>query len=242
MIKFSMKNTLLTLKLFILLCASTLPALAAGQTSSNTIDIHTPTPSLTTIKPITCYPTNQKLYELYPNGVLYYYGVTVSDALMRVFAGNFHRWPEHIQSLEMEHTLSQENIISRIFNPLVGLVQVAGNISVRQGSNEHTIYEFNPFLLFRWANLPWNRYVVTSLGIGEGLSYDTSIAAVERKDNSNNKRLLNYLMFEATFANPQYPRLQLVARIHHRSGAYGLYHAGNGSTNNVGLGIRYLFD
>lgn len=194
------------------------------------------------IKPVPVFPSDQTLYRQYPNAVLYYYGVTGSDALIHMMAGNFHRWPEHIQSLEFDHTLSECNFLSRLVNPLVGLVQLAGNVTIRQGSNEHTIYELNPFLLFRWANLPWNHYINTSLGLGEGISYDTSVSSIEKKDNDNTKRLLNYLMFEATFALPSYPKLQLVARIHHRSGAYGLYHAGNGSTNDAGLAVRFLFD
>jgi hypothetical protein len=34
----------------------------------------------------------------------------------------------------------------------------------------------------------------------------------------------------------------LAARIHHRSGAYGLYHAKNAGSNVVGIAIKYLFD
>jgi hypothetical protein len=113
---------------------------------------------------------------------------------------------------------------------------------MRNGSNEPTIYEFDPYIAFRWANFPWNGYVNTSFAIGEGISYTTSVPALEKKDNEFTKRLLNYLMFEATFAAPGDPRLQFLVGIHHRSGAYGLYHAGNTGSNDIGVGIRYLFD
>jgi hypothetical protein len=132
--------------------------------------------------------------------------------------------------------------VRRFFNPIVGVVQVAGAMTMRNGSNQNTIYEIDPYINFRWANLPWNHYVSTSFSIGEGISYVSSVPFIEKKDNQNTKRLLNLLIFEATFAAPSYPQLQLVARIHHRSGAYGLYHAGNTGSNDVGLGIRYLFD
>jgi hypothetical protein len=189
------------------------------------------------------YPQNQKLYDLYPWSILYYYGISSSDPLFRMVAGDFHRWPEHIQSLELEYTLSEQNSVRRFFNPLVGIVQVAGNLTVRKGSQQQTIYEFDPYIAFRWANFPWNHYVNTSFALGEGISYATSIPALESKyGNKNAKRLLNYMLIEATFASPSYPRLQLVTRIHHRSGAFGLYHAGNTGSNDVGLGIRYLFD
>lgn len=184
----------------------------------------------------------QNLYDKYSWGMLYYYGVTGSDSLVRIFKGNFHRWPEHIQTVELEKTLDQDNMVRRFFNPIVGVVQLAGAATVRSGSNQNTIYEFDPYINFRWANFPWNNYVTNSLSIGEGISYASAVPAIEKKDNQNTKRLLNLLIFEATFAAPSYPQLQLVARIHHRSGAFGLYRAGNSGSNDVGLGIRYLFD
>lgn len=189
------------------------------------------------------YPQDQKLYDLYPWSVLYYYGVTENNALLQVLAlHNLDRWPEYIQSAELAYTLNENNAFRRFFNPIVGIVQVAGNVTVRNGRDENTIYEFDPYLVFRWANLPWNNRVNTSFAIGEGISYVTSVPAIEKYDNDNTKRLLNYLMFEATFALPDHPRLQLVARVHHRSGAYGLYGAGNSGSNDIGLGVRYLFD
>jgi hypothetical protein len=190
----------------------------------------------------TIYPTNQFLYDHYPYSLLYYYGITASDPLGHIVTGQFHRWPEHIQSLEFAYTLSEENIVRRFFNPIVGVVQIALDTTVRNGSGEPTIYEIDPYIGFRWANLPWNHYITTSFAIGEGISYATSVPTLESNGNDNSKRLLNYLVFEATFASPRSPRLQFVARIHHRSGAYGLYHAGNTGSNDVGLGIRYLFD
>lgn len=189
----------------------------------------------------TC-PVHRTFYDQHPWSLMYYYGITVSDPLVRVFEGEIHRWPEHIQSVELAKTLDQDNFLRRLVNPVVGVVQLAGNATVRTGSNESRIYEFEPYVTFRWANFPWNPYVNTSLALGEGVSYASSVPAIEKKDNSNTKRLLNYLMFEATFAPSSYPQLQFVARIHHRSGAYGLYRAGNTGSNDIGIGIRYLFD
>lgn len=190
----------------------------------------------------TSYPYGHKLYDRYPWSTTYSYSITGSDPLARIVRGDFHRWPEHIQSVEFARTLSEENFLRRLLSPVVSVVQIVSNVTVRQGSNQHTIYEFDPYIAFRWANLPWNDYVVTSFAIGEGISYVSSVPSLEKDGNDNTKRLLNYLKFEVTFAHPDYPRLQLVAQIHHRSGAYGLYGAGNTGSNDVGLGIRYLFD
>lgn len=188
------------------------------------------------------FPQGQKLYDRYPNSLMYYYGITGSDAFIRMVEGEFHRWPEHIQSIEYARTLNEENCVRRFFSPLVGIVQLAADVTMRNGSNQHTIYEFDPYIGFRWANLPWNRYLTMSFLAGEGLSYVTSVPWIERKNNDNTKRLLNLMILEATFASPEYPRLQLVLRVHHRSGVYGTFHAGNTGSNDIGLGLRYLFD
>lgn len=190
----------------------------------------------------TNYPADQTLYDQYRWAGLYYYGQTLDTPLIQILEGqNIRRWPEHIQSLELAYTLDQANFLRQLVSPLVGVVQLVGNMTIRYGKGEDTIYEFNPYLAFRWANWPWNQYLNTSLAIGEGISYDSSYPAIEKRQNDNNKRLLNYLMLEASFAAPAYPRLQLAARIHHRSGAYGLYHAGNTGSNDIGLAIKYLF-
>ncbi len=216
---------------FFLVCW--LPLIGTCATT-DTPNLNLPTPKL--------IPQGQKLYDRYPWAATYYYGVTGSDPLVRIFETEFHRWPEHIQSLELAHTLDESNPFRHFFSPLVGVVQVASDVTMRTGRNEPSIYEFDPYVAFRWANLPWNNYVNTSLALGEGISYATSVPTLEKKDNQFTKRLLNYLMFEATFALPNDPQLQFVVRIHHRSGAYGLYHAGNTGSNDVGIGVRYLFD
>ncbi len=224
------------IKIQLLICLSILMPLCAFSATNDLFTIDKP------VVP-TSYPTDQRLYDMYRNSAMVYYGVTENNSLLQVLS--FHtlnRWPEQIQSFELAHTLDQENFLRRFVSPVVGVVQVAGNITHRNGKDENQIYEFDPYVIFRWANLPWNNYVNTSFALGEGVSYASSVPSIEKEGSDNTKRFLNYLMFEATFAMPSYPRLQVLARVHHRSGAYGLYRAGNSGSNDVGLGIRYLFD
>lgn len=192
--------------------------------------------------PITFNLDGQDLYDCYPYSIMYYYGITGSDPVVRIVKGEFHRWPEHVQAIEVSRTLDKNNFLRRLLKPLVGTVQLAGNVARRNGCKEHVIYEFNPFIAFRWSNFSWNKYINMSLMVCEGVSYDTAVPSLEKRTNVNTKRLLNYLVIEATFAAPRCKRVQLVTRIHHRSGAYGLYHAGNTGSNAIGLGIRYLFN
>jgi hypothetical protein len=215
-----------------LVCLILACGLSAPVSATKTMSLDLPTPD----------PLGQQLYNNHQWSLLYYYGQTVNGAMVGTIVGNFKHWPEHIQSLELAYTLDENNSFRRFFSPLVGVVQLASNITVRNGDNEPTIYEFDPYIMWRWSNFPWNHKITTSLALAEGVSYVTHTPYIEKRGNNGNyKHLLNYLMFEATFARPSYPQLQFVIRVHHRSGAYGLYGAGNNGSNDIGAGIRYLF-
>ncbi|MBU0674203.1 MAG: hypothetical protein KJ950_06135 [Proteobacteria bacterium] len=114
------------------------------------------------------------------------------------------------------------------------------------GHDDH--YEFNLVLVLRWLKFPWDRYLNTDFAFGEGISYATRCPPIEIDQHAINhgsayncSRLLNYLMFEFTFALPSAPATQFFYRIHHRSGDYGLINGVSGGSNFVGAGIRYEF-
>jgi len=105
--------------------------------------------------------------------------------------------------------------------------------------NNDTFWEFNGLIIGRWHVFPWNKYVDTSLAIGDGLSCYTEISKVEKDDDDDAQKTLNYLLFELALGLPQYPRWDLVVRIHHRSSVFGLY--GAGGSNFVCGGIKFAF-
>jgi hypothetical protein len=105
--------------------------------------------------------------------------------------------------------------------------------------NNDTFWEFNGLIIGRWHAFPWNKYVDTSIAVGDGLSYYTEVSKVEKEDDEDAQKTLNYLMFELALGLPQYPRWDLVVRIHHRSSIFGLY--GAGGSNYVCGGIKFSF-
>jgi len=105
--------------------------------------------------------------------------------------------------------------------------------------NNDTFWEFNGLIIGRWHVFPWNKYVDTSLAVGDGLSCYTEISKVEKEDDEDAQKTLNYLLFELALGLPQYPRWDLVVRIHHRSSVFGLY--GAGGSNYVTGGIKRSF-
>ncbi len=148
-------------------------------------------------------------------------------------------------SLEINYRLAEANAFRQLFGRLVDSVELNANVTYRTGGgNRRDIIELVPYVAWRWDRFPWRDYLYTTVAIGEGISYVSDVPIVEeRTADSSGKtgQLINYLMLEATAALPQYKNLSLVFRIHHRSGAFGLYGAGNSGSNVIGLGIRYYF-
>jgi hypothetical protein len=158
-----------------------------------------------------------------------------------LLSGQYNSAHEVVYSGELAYT---------IYKTFWSKLQLAGNIALRDADKEHypsthLVTEFDPYLMFRFTEFPWNNYIVTTLGIGEGISFASRTPYPEETGVTSNSSqpILDFMAFELTFAAPSNPALQLALRIHHRSGAYGVFrplsdHAGS---NTIGIGIRYDF-
>jgi hypothetical protein len=124
------------------------------------------------------------------------------------------------------------------YKELLG-IEVEGQTGKHFGDQDH--WEVNIAAVFRWLPFPWDRYVDTSFAAGAGLSYALETPKIEAMGVSDSPQLLGYLMFEIAASLPAVPHWALVARLHHRSGADGLFDGRKDASNAVGLGIRYGF-
>ncbi len=131
-------------------------------------------------------------------------------------------------------------VSKRIFSyrELIG-IELEGQVAKHFGIQDH--WEVNALAVLRWLPFPWDHYVDTSLAAGAGLSYALETPEIEAVGVSDTPRLLGYLMFEIAASLPAMPHWSLVARLHHRSGADGLFSGRKDASNAVGLGIRYGF-
>jgi len=181
--------------------------------------------------------------EKYPWSVLLYTGVTAKQQLGTLFRGKYNSAGETLYTVEGAYILDQNNWFRKLVHPIVDTVQLAVNLTKRDADcDPEAIYEYNGYIIFRWTQFPWRKYVLTSLAAAEGVSYASHVPYVEQNVTSNgSRRLLNYLMFEITIAAPKYPRIELVGRIQHRSKAYGVFGNGNSGSSAIGLGVRYYF-
>lgn len=117
-------------------------------------------------------------------------------------------------------------------------VELEGQIGSHFGTKVDQ-WEFVGLIIGRWHPFPWDKYIDTSFAVGTGLSYYNDVSQFELKEDEDAHRLLGYLAFELTFCLPQYPRWNLMFRIHHRSGAYSLI--GEGSSNYLCGGLKFAF-
>ena len=177
----------------------------------------------------------------YPWAVMGYYGKMTTSTLEQVLLMSHDLGSETVYSIEVGKRLSRNNRFMNFFQPIINTISIVGNFTYRS-DRVGPIYEFDPYLSFRWERFPWNRYVPTTFAIGEGISYASKVPYRETRNSSQGtKKLMNYLSFELTLGIPKYPHWQIIWRIHHRSGVYGLYDAGNSGSTAVGLGLRYMF-
>ena len=105
--------------------------------------------------------------------------------------------------------------------------------------NNDTFWEFNGLIIGRWHLFPWDKYLDTSLAVGDGISHYTEVSKVEKADDEDSQRTINYLLFELALGLPQHPRWDVVLRIHHRSGIFGVYEGGG--SNYVTSGFKFSF-
>jgi hypothetical protein len=139
--------------------------------------------------------------------------------------------------------------VSRRLLTIASAIDIEGEAGIGQRFGHMHETEFWAALYARWTWFPWNHILRTSIATSTGLSFATGVpwAERERDDRRRGSKLLHYFSPEITFGLPSHPEWDLVARIHHRSGArvlFGdtaLFNGVDGGTHFATLGIRYRF-
>ena len=112
--------------------------------------------------------------------------------------------------------------------------ELEGQLYRHRGAQDH--WEANAALVVHWNRFPWDATVPTTVSFGQGLSLASERPAIEE----DTRRLLHYMHAEVTVRGNNWEHLSVVARLHHRSGAFGLYGTSGGS-NFITAGLRYRF-
>ncbi len=119
--------------------------------------------------------------------------------------------------------------------------EVEGQIAKHAGPLQRH-WEVNGLGTLRWKRFPWSHKVGTTLASGIGLSYAFDDPYFEVEANETSNKWLVYIMVELSLFMPSLPEWALVARVHHRSAAYGTFQDDlEGASNSAGLGVKFRF-
>lgn len=168
------------------------------------------------------------------NGVAIFAGIYSSDVFTDIVATPWDTRTENIYLV----SLSYNRRIATIFRHLD--IEVEGGVGRRFGDNDS--FEAYAALALRWTEFPWNRHLRTTFAVYPiGPSYVADLSPSEVSKDGRSANWLNYFALELTLAAPSLPQLEMLFRLHHRSGAFGLI---NGSTNGadfLSVGARFRF-
>jgi len=194
-------------------------------------------------EPFSCPPSLPPIPEWHP----YPWAVTGWAGQMTTanFGGAFYfdgdARPEYLLGLGLQRRLINGGPVSIELD-----ANLVGHHARRQGGGPYN--QAVPF-----ADTPTQTFGEVTLGIGarlwlrpwlnvffeEGVSLLTQASNWERTERENYSTFLNYLAFEVEgLVTPEW---SIVGRIHHRSGAYGLYSGVREGSNGYLLGVRHRF-
>ena len=171
------------------------------------------------------------------------YGRMTDASLVDAFLLDYGFDEANLFSGEVGYTLKSENPLVRFLDPVLSSIDVAINVTY-QDDPAGNIFIFSPYIMARWSSFPWSRTIRTTFSLGGGLSFATDIPSIEihpQKPDGDYKNLLHYIAVEATFALPKRPDWQVVYRLHHRSGVFGLLGGDNVGNTAVEIGVRHYF-
>lgn len=120
-----------------------------------------------------------------------------------------------------------------------------GNVSLEyegflaRHTGDQTFWEGVATAGLRHDALPWSQRFPSSVAVTSGLSLASRRPRIERnRHNDGTEALLHHLGLEAAFDPWPASPARFALRLHHRSGAWGLYGTSGGS-NYYALALRY---
>lgn len=128
---------------------------------------------------------------------------------------------------------------ARLARPVEGL-DIGVEAQLVRHVHGQTHWELNaPVLTARWTRFPWDAHLDTSAAFGLGLSVTSETPRREIRNEGASQPMMAYWMVELSVALPP-EDWELIARLHHRSTAYGTF-GDSGGANALVMGLRHRF-
>lgn len=100
------------------------------------------------------------------------------------------------------------------------------------------LWALNAAVVVRFLRTPWSNALGATFGFGNGLSWATQVPKMESDYISKTSRTLYHLLFEFDLPLGKQSDWSLVARLQHRSGAFGLFDGVVGGSDFLCLGLK----
>ena len=119
--------------------------------------------------------------------------------------------------------------------------EVEWQLAGHSGQQNHG--EVNALVTHRWIHTPWDNGHQITTAFGFGVSWASEVPPLELASHTNEGATdwLSYMLLEVTTDIPGVDNIDLVGRIHHRSGIFGLIDGVHGGSNIITLGFSYEF-
>lgn len=180
---------------------------------------------------------------------------TAPERAVSVYAGRYSdsSLPEEIallKSVDLEDATQTAAAYSEVLAVPSSSYRWEWEVNVVHWSGEQSHQEFAGLGLFRWQAFPWDHWLDTSFGLGNGLSWANDTPNLEEAfhPDTGSARLLYHIVVELEFARPKglgggaahwLDPWATFFRIHHRSGVFGTFSGVDGGSNVLALGLRY---
>jgi len=160
------------------------------------------------------------------------------DFLGRVVNGELVFEDAHFEGLGYRHGLPPPALLDKLAR-LLWLDGIATGVEMigvkHRGAQDH----FESSVAYS-VSTPHARLlgVRGRLGYSLGVSHAFGTPTYERSPDGERRRTLTYMAYELELGLERYEKVSLVTRVHHRSGAYGLFAPTGSGSNFVAVGLR----
>lgn len=168
-----------------------------------------------------------------------YAGWYIENALNQIVATS----PETPFTWDYDDDYLVATAASRRIATLWNHVDIEPEVGIGQRFGKQSQTEVWGAFFFRYRGFPWDRYLINTVAISSGFNYANGISdrEQERAHDGKGSQLMHFFAPEITFALPRAPQYELMFRVHHRSGVFGLVSDAWGGAQYGTIGLRVRF-
>jgi len=162
-----------------------------------------------------------------------------------IVTGKLHLENTYFTSLALSRVLVKDFAVPLPFGKALkgNRLELEGQIVKHWGKQKHV--ELTGALVWRTGDWYFTDNLGVNFAVGDGLSYALHRPRFEKGKSGirgdHSYRLQNHIMMELEFSSASTPDWHFVARLHHRSGIYGLVSPHKTGSNYFGIGLRRDF-